>query len=302
MVRSTIATFTLMMRLLVFLATAVLLVATQDAFAQRRNNRPVRGKVFPDTRYVKPTGFYFAPGVTYMMSSFWRKKDLGSTETEDAVFQAEARPFGSPGLFAEVGRYHILERWIYFEYLDYGIAYKSLRGTEAYDVTTLQKPDLTEDGTARTVGRFGDHFISGQFNLNHVFSITGSHMVQNTIGVNADYAFMANRLPGSVEQAAGGFPPRFQAGVHYKIGYGLKVSEKLLLIPSLETPILNVVQFESGRSSLKYFNSRYRPIIFSIRALIFRKQGLEACPPVFNPADPQELQNKWKKKQDRKRN
>ena len=292
----------MLMRFLLLLFMGLLVLPANEALAQRRNNRPVRGKVFPDLRYVKPTGYFFSPGATYMMAPFWRKKDLGDIDTEDAVLQSNVRPFGSPGIFAEVGRYHILDRWIYFEYLDYSIAYKSLRGIETHEITTLQKPDLTDQGTARSVGRFGDHFVSGNVNLNHVFSFTGSYMMQNSIGANVDYAIIANRTPGSASQAAQSLPPTLQAGIHYKFGLGMKISSKLLVIPAVETPILNILKFESGRSSLQYFHSRYRPIIFSIRFMMFREQGLEACPPVFNPANPQELQDKWKKKQERRRN
>lgn len=237
-----------------------------------------------------------------MMAPFWRKKELPELETEDAVLQPAVRPFGSPGIFAEVGRYHMLERWLYFEYLDYSLAYKSLRGTETYEVTTFEKPNLTDLGTSRVVGRFGDHFVSGNLNLTNVFSISSRYMVANTVGLHADYAVLSNRLPGSVNQLSGGFPPRFLAGFHYKIGFGLKFSSKLMIIPSLETPVLNIVQFESGRSSLGYFNSRYRPLILSIRFMFLREQGLESCPPVFNPADPSKIQEKLDRKNERRRN
>ncbi len=57
--------------------------------------------------------------------------------------------------------------------MDYGLAYKSLRGKE------------------RNSGlKFGDHYIEGHINLNNRIKVSRSSFLQNSIGLDAEYAFL----------------------------------------------------------------------------------------------------------------
>jgi len=83
------------------------------------------------------------------------------------------------------------------------------------------------------------------------------------------------------EGVAGNIPVinanNLQGQLHAKVGFGFKPESGVMIIPSIETPILNIQPFEDGKSTLPYFNSRYRPIIISVRFLFFAQTKPEDC-------------------------
>ena len=79
---------------------------------------------------------------------------------------------------------------------------------------------------------------------------------------------------------------RLLLSLHYKFGYGIKLQNRLFIIPSIETPIINFKKWEKGKSTYGIFNSRYRPFLFSVRFLWLKPPGRGDCPPVYlNPDD-----------------
>ncbi|MFQ5334472.1 MAG: hypothetical protein ACE5DN_00190 [Flavobacteriales bacterium] len=203
-----------------------------------RKNRDV----FPSSLQYHMGGWHFAPGFTYMFPSFFY-----FPFNDGEIYNAGKGKFG---IYLEAGRYRILEYATFFKYLDYGIAYKSLRGL---------------DGSG---GSFGDHFISGFFNLNHAWTLSDVSYLQNSVGINLDYPFIRNALAA---------PAKPVVQLHYKLGFGFKIGKNTLAIPAVETAILNAWPWEKGRSTLGYGSSRYRPLIVSVRFLFFRKIKEKHC-------------------------
>jgi len=204
-------------------------------------------------------GWFLSPGLTYMWPN--KVKWLGGEKKEDTVAR------GRVGLYLELGRYHIFpEGGAFFNYMDYSIAYKRLSGSE------------TLDGTK---SKFKKNYISANFNLNNIYQLGDRHFLQNSIGVNLDYQLWENGTPSPVNTK------KLLFSLHYKIGYGIKFSEKLFIIPSIETPILNFRQWDKGKSTYGIFNnSRYRPIVFSCRFVWLKSPSKGDCPPVYvNPGD-----------------
>ena len=67
--------------------------------------------------------------------------------------------------------------------------------------------------------------------------------------------------------------------MHYKFGVGIRIGEVLYAIPSVEIPLLNGWKWEGGRSTFGAFNSRYRPVIVSVR---FAWLNRPDCPKVWD--------------------
>ena len=204
-------------------------------------------------------GWLLSPGLTYM----WPNKIswLGGQKRADTVAR------GRIGLYLEIGRYHIFtEGGAFFNYMDYSISYKRLSGSEEVDA---QKSP------------FKKNYISANFNINNIYQIGDRHFLQNSIGINADFQLWENGTPAPINSK------KLLFSIHYRIGYGIKLSEKLFVIPTLETPLINIRQWENGRSTYGIFNnSRYRPIIFSCRFAWLRSPSKANCPPVYvNPGD-----------------
>jgi len=86
-------------------------------------------EVLPKAPQYKMSGWFFAPGATYMMTPFVYQNRTYN-ETAAQKFDARTRGLGRPGIYAEVGRYKMLQYWRFFKFMDYGISYKGLRGSE----------------------------------------------------------------------------------------------------------------------------------------------------------------------------
>lgn len=238
----------------VIIILAVLISCNIQAQRKSNYNSAMTGKkysdVFPDKLRAKPSGWYFSPGFTLMQPQIF-------SFVKNIITKTSESPYSRFGLYLEAGRYKLFEYYTLFRYMDYGIAYKSLRG-----------------GERKSGEKFGDHFISAHFNLNNTINIGKYSFIGNTVGVNADYAFITN--------SSGDTPGSFIGQLHYKFSYGYKASSKLMIIPAIETPILNLYPFYYGSSSLTYLSSRYHPFIFSIRFLFLRPVQ-DVCPPVYAP-------------------
>src|SRR5690606_41849840 len=77
--------------------------------------------------FMKLAGWHFAPGITYYGTRIRNTDDI-LLENGDTSFVTEFDPSGRLGLYLEIGRHHIFKYSRIFPYLDYGIAYKGLRG------------------------------------------------------------------------------------------------------------------------------------------------------------------------------
>ena len=89
--------------------------------------------------------------------------------------------------------------------------------------------------------------------------------------------FQSNTYAGPTTGMVQAFPGTFLAQLHYRFGFGFKVRSGLFIVPSIETPILTVVPFDDGKSTLQYFSSRYRPLLISIRIMLLDKRKSADC-------------------------
>ena len=235
----------------------VLLIFISNSWNAQNYSRKKRPLMDLNGNYSM-NGWLLSPGLTYMWPN--KIKWLGGQKREDTVAR------GRVGLYLEVGRYHIFpEGGAFFNYLDYSLAYKRLSGSE-----TIEEDKL----------KFKKNYLSANFNLNNIYQLGDRNFIQNSIGTNIDFQLWENGNPSPVNTK------RFLIALHYKIGYGIKINEKLFVIPSIETPIINFRQWEKGKSSYGIFNSRYRPIIFSCRFAWLKSPSRGDCPPVYvNPGD-----------------
>lgn len=231
-------------------------ISTLSGIAQHTNREK---KDLIDLRNTKHSGWMVAPGLTYMLP-FKPKGDSAP----------EVDPGGKLAVYLEVGRWHLFPGGgNVFNYFDYSLAYKRLSGKEKIgDVD----------------GLFKQNYVLGNFNINNIIQLTDYTFIQNSLGVNVDYKFSEKYQPAAQTTTTDN-TKSLLFSLHYKIGYGIKVTKKLFVIPTLETPIINGREWERGRSDYGILSSRYRPIIFSVRLAWTRKPGRGDCPPVYDPAN-----------------
>ncbi len=247
-----------------FLLILFFLVALTESNAQAIYKRKKEKLV--DMSRVKLNGWHFAPGLDYTLTRFKNKEET-LFERNDTIYNATFDPGGKFGWYFEVGRYHLFKYpGLLFQYFDYSIAYKAIKGTEKYEGE--MKTESTASTLASTSGDgiFRHKYLLGNINFNNIKQLGNYSFLQNSIGLNIDFRFSDKRsYDGSTFGHNQADPKKLLAQLHYKIGFGYKLTEKFFIIPTLETPILNLFEWDKFKSTDPMFSSRYRPIILTIR-------------------------------------
>jgi hypothetical protein len=279
-----------MLRALILLS--LFLFTAELLHAQRLMDRK-RPELIPGDGKVRRGGFYVAPGLTYTLPR------AGSTDEElfrsaDTNYTASFDPNGRFGLYLEAGWFHATRDPVILDYWDVGLAYKNFRGREDV-IGVLRRGELTD--TLLGEGRFAERYVTLHVNANKFIQTRDYQFIQLTLGANADY-----RLGSDYEHTASPvlnrhvFPPDLMGQVHFKIGYGFKMTGSLLVIPAVETPIFSIVPDDQENwGSLQWFSSTYRPLIFSVRFLWLRAPKGFDCPPVIRqPGEKKSRKKRYK--------
>lgn len=238
--------------------------------------------------FIKPlnnTGWYFGVGATTtpQFDFIEFSPTLSTNSFRPEMFSAiNLEQTSQVGLYLEVGRYKLLSTKKLISYIDYGLAYKQLRASQNYD---LIHDNTTIIDTTSYSQSYQSHAAVAHFNANNVLAINKNIFFQNTLGVNLDYSLrqkLETTDPTGFVETYQAEPSRLRAQIHYKFGVGVRISKMWYAIPSVEIPLLNAWKWEDGRSTFGAFNSRYRPIIFSVR---FTWLTTPDCPKVWDNDD-----------------
>lgn len=238
-------------------------------------------EIFPTDGKMRRGGFYFAPGLTYALP---RGKDHEEQyfNTPDSAYTALFDPKGKIGLYLEAGWFLSTRDPIILDYWDFGLAYKQLKGTEAF-TSTYMRSDTTSLFAGE--GAFNDQHLTAHVNANKLIQTRDYQFVQLSLGANLDWRFGTNRSYTADFTALNrwAFPPEFIGQVHVKVGYGFKLTQRLMVIPAIETPVFSIAPEDGGNfGKLQWFSSTYRPLILSVRFLFLRYPKGFACVPVKN--------------------
>jgi len=236
-----------------------LIALSGGAYSQfhKKKNRPL---VELDGTY-KMSHFYISPGLSFMLPNEIER--LGGIKNDSI------NPRGRLAYLLEFGGYKIFNGGgNIFNYMDYGISYKKLSGSE-----------VVKSSDNKTV--FKKRYLSFNYNINNIYQINDTRFLQTSLGANLDLMLFEKQpapTPFNTD--------RLLMSFHLKLGYGMKFQNRLFIIPTLESPILNLKQWESGKSTYGIMNSRYRPLLLKVRILWLKRPDRSDCPPVYlNPED-----------------
>jgi hypothetical protein len=194
--------------------------------------------------------FYLSPGLTYMFSH-----EIPNILTNS---NGEINAKGRLAYMIEAGAYRIFEKGgNIFNYLDYGISYKKLSGSE----------QINENKSI-----FKQRFLTGSFNLNNIWQLSDRKFIQTSIGSNINFKLFEEGSPSPNNT------DKLNLAFHLKVGYGYKVKKTSFIILTIESPFLTLKNWEQGKSTYGIFNSRYRPLIFKVRFIWLKKLGKGKCP------------------------
>jgi len=251
------------------------------SFGSMAQMRKERGAVFPLDRELRNGGFMLAPGLTY---TFAPKISGTSIETDSLNVSYEANASGKFGGFIHAGWFHSFEDPSIIHFIDFGVSYKLFRG-ETAEKNTI-RTGLDSMSIENNVYSYSDHNLGLYFNATHATHLGLNTFLSNSLGVNADYIFIKDKTYSGDSPAANPFTPDdLTVQLHYKFGIGFRAFKKLLIVPSIETPILTLFPFDNGKSTLNYFNNNYRPILVSIQFYFLRDDPVNCASPTYNGPD-----------------
>ena len=247
---------------------------------------------FPQTPRFEKSHWYFGPGITYT-NSLLGPREVTGTSIADTTYRSKLTHNGQVGFYGEFGRYYLIEKLYFFRYWNVGINYRWIKSGEQFTNELV----VGDAATALVTGQnsFSDHFVNLHTEINGVNLLGDKSFLQHTLGLAAGYAVgskrtYTNTLPGLTENTGS----KIHGYLYYRLGYGFKSNKKLIVIPSVEIPVLNLYSFNKSRPDMAYFNSGFLPITISIRFFLFRAYRLKNCPPVdaiglpegFDPDEP----------------
>jgi len=236
-------------------------------------------------------GFHFAPGLTWSLAPF-NEKEKELFRSGDTVSNAVLKGKGRLGYYVEAGMYHLLPYGRFFRYLDWSIAWKNLKGAQDYTYETTIESSSTSIASGEGTNSFKYNFLLANVNLNNIWQIGNYSFIQNSLGLNFDYA-LGKKEENTSPYINGSTFDKMVFAVHYKLGFGYKLNQKWFIIPSIETPILSIIPFENGRSAIGVFDLRYRPLIFTVRLAWLRKPRANDCPKVDGPEGDKKRQEQY---------
>lgn len=296
------------------IAVSILLVfgLTQFVSAQR-NLVPGKGKGkkdffggAADFNEYRPFGLQLSIGPTFTFATH----KIPVTRRYESIgrsYDLTTKSKGLPGAFVEIGMIHFPEKrsklsqklkYIFVSYIDWGIGVKVLRGMETTTIHQLDPLALTVIGTDAVSGQFTNIFASARATVHKNFYIGKKYFIDNGFGVNLDFNFHRNDASGytaAIEQAVPGrnyFHNQFMAHVHYELGFGIRLSRRSMLIPSVQVPIFGIYEWRHGASDFKWFDSNYYPTLAKIKwTYLFEKKTKGCAPAKVNDQDKNTMKN-----------
>lgn len=244
---------------------------------QQRNN-----DIFPSFGNYERKGWIISPMVTQTLGPIKDQKQRLFLNG-DSIYDIDYNAKGKTAFGIEVGRFYAVDQSWLISFIDFTVGVKMLRGAEKF-TSTLDDPDRTSPYTLSGEGIFSHTYATASFNLNNAQKLSKKVFLKNTLGVNGDYRISENRqyiTRGLPVQRAD--PSQFVFQAHYSIGVGVQLSQNIMVIPSVETPIITFYEYDDLKSTIAVFNSRYRPFLFKLTFMRLDKKANRKCPTRSKP-------------------
>ncbi|MES2630171.1 MAG: hypothetical protein V4616_14505 [Bacteroidota bacterium] len=230
-------------------------------------------KAFEDLFQQTPgwprSGWLAGVGATY---TFPVNRKLNDAELLSGA-KGSLKTYSAPGIYAELGRWHLVPSGIVFNNLDYSVAYKEINYRQEFTGTDRNGAVLTDKAA------WQDQNLSVNFNLNSVIQFADYQWLMPSLGIHGDYRLGGKRSysPDSANFNYVLPNQKLDVGLHVKIAYGLKLTSELFIVPSFQFDLLRLNDLNNLRMPKQVFNSNYTPVIFSLKFLLHRTFNLKPC-------------------------
>jgi hypothetical protein len=233
--------------------------------------------VFPSYGNFERRGWIFSPALTYMMPQLKDPSERVYFRGGEA-YDIAYNPSGRMGVGLEVGRFHLIDNSNLISHLQLNMGLKVLRGVERFEASLVTENSSRAD-ILKNEGAFSHSYATMSFIASNIMQFNRTGFVQNSLGINGDYRIAAattynnNGLP--IDLAT---PSRFIFQANYSLGVGFRLTGNILIVPTIETPIVNIYEYDDLKSTLKIFNTRYRPFILRVSVYMLDNKKDRKCP------------------------
>jgi len=234
--------------------------------------------VFPNYGNFLRKGWIVSPAFTYMLppvkSPAQRAFFPGGTAYDIAY-----KPAGRIGFGLELGRFYLIDKSRIISHVEMNGGLKILRAVENFDAAIDTETSSSGTPLLTGGGSFNHAYVTARFSASNIIQFSKYAFLQNSLGINADYRiaqivnYSDQNLPIELQDPA---PFLFQ--FNYSLGFGFKMAGNIILTPSVETPILNIYEYNDLKSTLGVFNTRYRPLIFRLNIMVLDRKADRKCP------------------------
>lgn len=234
--------------------------------------------IFPLNRNYYSNGFYFTPSLNYNLS--WDKTSE-SYSNQDSVYSYQSSAEGDLGFGIEIGLFQSFEKPIFFHYIEGGLAFRQYSGSANHTGQLFISDTLRN--SYQSENTFTHQHLIATFRAARADQIGKYTFLHSAIGVQANYLFsnQAKResdYPYSFEE----FPKDITAKAHLQFGLGIRLTELVLFVPSVEIPFLNLYPFDGFESRFQAFSNLHQPIIFNLKFMFLRKNLMNCNAPTYN--------------------
>jgi hypothetical protein len=257
-----------------FLILTAIVLFSLDISAQRGTG----DRMFMVDATHRSSGWFLGAGATFMFPEKDHKLTL-PVFPDSGSYLTSFDPAGRLGFALEGGMFWVLQNR-FFDYVDLGITYRQLRGKEDFTAELVPGSSDTLPLFFAGGGEFQEDVLGLSVNLNKAFPLDDKKYIIQGLGADVEYRLIndysyvggldAMKLYTNTED--------LQVHLHYKLGFGYKTSATSWLSLTAETPIENLLPFEGLVSRRDNFNSRYRPVVFTLRYMWLRKRPARECP------------------------
>jgi len=249
--------------------STLLLAFTIAGFAQLSKD------VFPLTREFKKGGFYVAPLATVSIGN----KEEGSYSVVDTTYNYEVIGRGKWGYGVEVGWYHSFKEPYFIHYLEADISYRVFKGAADHQ-GTLSSPLGSK--FYQSDNMFSNQHLSAAVRAVNAKQLGKKSFLSTALGVNFNYQLAesydrSDFYPLDNET----FLNKTSLQLHLQVGVGFRVSRQLILMPTVETPLLTGLPTGNLNPAFPFFNAHYQPIIIGLRFMFIREDPMNCNAPVY---------------------
>lgn len=234
--------------------------------------------VFPLSREFYPNGFYIAPLLTYNFP--WEEKATSQYQNTDSVYNYTNSTEGKFAYGFELGMYQTFKNNRIIDYIEGGVSYRKFEGKGNHQ-GLLQTSDTLKNFTSNN--KFSYSQIGGVFRVVRADQLGRYTFLNTAIGVNAGYRLsyeteQSQAYPNNYEKE----PEELFTQAHFQIGLGIRLTELILFIPSIEVPFMNLTPFEPFEPRFDAIGNKKHPVLFSLTFMFLKKDPMNCNAPTYN--------------------